>query len=60
IGIDEFADSAINIGLRYWVPTQNYFQVRFKVNAAIHQALAENKISIPFPQRDVHLINKQN
>jgi len=60
IGIDEFADSAINIGLRYWVPTQKYFQVRFKVNEAIHQTLAENKISIPFPQRDVHLINKQN
>jgi len=60
IGIDEFADSAINIGLRYWVPTQNYFQTRFKVNEAIHRTLAENKITIPFPQRDVHLINKQS
>jgi len=60
IGIDKFADSAINIGLRYWVPTQNYHQVRFKVNEAIHRSLAENKISIPFPQRDVHLINKRD
>ncbi len=59
IGIDAFADSAITIGLRYWVPTQNYFQTRFQVNEAIHRALAENTITIPFPQREVHLIGKE-
>jgi small conductance mechanosensitive channel len=58
IGIAEFADSAINIGLRYWVPTKKYFQVQFKVNQIIHQALTKAGINIPFPQRDVHLIDK--
>ncbi|PLX80347.1 MAG: mechanosensitive ion channel protein MscS [Desulfuromonas sp.] len=56
IGIEEFADSSINIGLRYWVPTKKYFQVLYQVNLAIHKALAEARISIPFPQRDVHLV----
>jgi len=56
IGIEQFADSAINIGLRYWVPTKKYFQTLYQVNLAIHHALAEGGITIPFPQRDVHLI----
>lgn len=58
IGIAEFADSAINIGLRYWVPTKKYFQVQYQVNLTIHRALAKADIHIPFPQRDVHLIDK--
>lgn len=55
IGIEEFADSAISIGIRYWVPTKQYFQIMYQVNLAIHQALKEGGITIPFPQRDVHL-----
>lgn len=58
IGIAEFADSAINIGLRYWVPTKKYFQIQYQVNQKIHRALIEAGIRIPFPQRDVHLVNK--
>ena len=58
IGIAEFADSAINIGLRYWVPTKKFFQVQYQVNQTIHQALASAGIHIPFPQRDVHMVNK--
>ncbi|VUD40458.1 Small-conductance mechanosensitive channel [Thalassocella blandensis] len=56
IGIDEFADSAINIGIRYWASTVRYHETRYSVNLAIHTALKEAGIDIPFPQRDVHLI----
>ncbi|PLY00146.1 MAG: mechanosensitive ion channel protein MscS, partial [Desulfuromonas sp.] len=56
VGIEEFGDSAINIGLRYWVPTQKYYQTLYRVNLAVHKALAEARITIPFPQQDVHLI----
>jgi small conductance mechanosensitive channel len=58
VGIDEFADSSINIGMRYWVPTTAMFQTRYKVNMAVVKALAENNIEIPFPQRDVHIIDQ--
>jgi small conductance mechanosensitive channel len=58
VGIEEFADSSINIGLRYWVPTKKYFQLLYQVNLEIHKALAAEKISIPFPQRDVRLIQQ--
>lgn len=60
VGIDEFADSAINIGYRVWVPTQTYHKTRYKINLAIYHALKEAKINIPFPQRDVHLIRSEH
>lgn len=57
VGIETFADSAINIGLRYWVPTKQYYTLLYQVNLGIHKALADAGISIPFPQRDLHLIS---
>ncbi len=60
VGIDAFADSAISIGMRYWVPTVKYFDTKFRVNDAIHAALVEGNITIPFPQRDVHLISSDS
>jgi len=57
IGIEEFADSAINIGLRYWVPTKQYFETIYAVNLSVYHALAAAQITIPFPQRDVHVIS---
>jgi len=56
VGIDTFADSAISIGMRYWVPTVKFFETKYRVNMAIYKALEGGNITIPFPQRDVHLI----
>ena len=58
VGIEDFGDSSINIGYRVWVPTKVYHQTRFKINMAVFRALEEANITIPFPQRDVHLIEK--
>lgn len=60
VGIEAFADSSINIGLRYWVPTKKYYNQMYQVNLAIHKALAEAGISIPYPQRDVHLVGRSS
>jgi small conductance mechanosensitive channel len=49
IGIDSFGDSSIVIGLRYWVPTAQFFQSKYAVNLAILNALKAAKISLPFP-----------
>lgn len=57
IGIQEFADSSINIGFRYWVPTVKFFQVSYVINAQVFKALQEARINIPFPQRDVHVFS---
>lgn len=59
VGIEDFGDSSINIGYRVWVPTNAYHRTRYKINMAVFRALEEAKINIPFPQRDVHLIQKE-
>lgn len=55
VGIEAFGDSSINLGMRYWVPTKKYFQTFYRGNMAVHKALHEAGITIPFPQRDVHI-----
>jgi small conductance mechanosensitive channel len=57
VGIQEFGDSSINIGLRYCVPTKRYFDMRYTVNLAVYKTLKKENIEIPFPQRDVHVYN---
>jgi small conductance mechanosensitive channel len=56
VGLQEFGDSSINIGCRYWIPTTKYFQTLCSINLAIHKALAAANITMPYPQRDVHII----
>jgi small conductance mechanosensitive channel len=56
IGIQEFADSCVNIGMRYWVPTKQYFQTLYQANLAVYTALKDAGITIPFPQREIHMV----
>lgn len=56
IGIEQFADSSINFGVRFWVPTDQYFDRMYAANLAIHRALKEAGIQIPFPQREVRML----
>ena len=58
VGIQEFGDSSINIGLRYWVPTDTYFKLRYRANLAVYKHLRAKDIEIPFPQRDVHVVSR--
>jgi len=58
VGIQEFADSSINIGFRYWVPTRKYFQTLYRVNLEVYKRLKEGNIEIPFPQREVHVLSQ--
>lgn len=59
VGIEDFGDSSINIGYRVWVPTNSYHRTRYAVNLAVFRALEAAKITIPFPQRDVRLIQPE-
>lgn len=60
IGIQEFGDSSINIGLRYWIPTNTYFKILYQVNLSVYQHLKAKNIKIPFPQRDVHIVSRSH
>ncbi|MDD4956874.1 MAG: mechanosensitive ion channel [Candidatus Omnitrophica bacterium] len=56
VGISEFADSSVNIYCRLWCKPGVYWDVMFDVNRKVFDAFANNGITIPFPQRDVHII----
>lgn len=49
VGIKEFGDFSINIELRYWVHTKQFFETQYKINLLIFNILKENNINIPFP-----------
>jgi small conductance mechanosensitive channel len=57
IAVSELADSSVNFVLRPWVKTADYWGVYFDLTEAIKKRFDEVGISIPFPQRDVHIHN---
>ena len=57
IAVSELADSSVNFVVRPWVTVADYWDVRFDLTEKIKLAFDENGISIPFPQRDVHMHN---
>lgn len=60
IGVDEFADSSINIGIRFWAPTTQHYHSRYEANLAIYQSLQQANIAIPFPQREVRMLKNED
>ena len=58
IGINGFNAIGIEIGVRYWVPTQSYFQHKYKINMAIYNALKQAGIEMACPVREIHLQEK--
>lgn len=59
VGLQQFGDSSINIGCRYWIPTTKYFQNLCAINLAIHKALIAAKITIPYPQSEVRILSSE-
>lgn len=55
-GIIKFSDSALEISYRYWVPAEKYYQIQFMVNSEIFKRFRRENIIIPYPQRDVRII----
>jgi small conductance mechanosensitive channel len=55
IAVAELADSSVNFNIRPWVKTEEYWDIKWALIEQTKIALDEAGISIPFPQRDVHL-----
>lgn len=59
ISVSELGESSVNFIVRPWVLSADYWPTRWALTEQIKLTLDENNISIPFPQRDVHLHNVQ-
>jgi small conductance mechanosensitive channel len=53
------SDSSVNLQLRVWVKTEDYWNVHFALNQAVYDKFTEAGIEIPFNQLQVHLTQKQ-
>ncbi|MGD1940925.1 MAG: mechanosensitive ion channel family protein [Leptolyngbyaceae cyanobacterium] len=56
IAVMELGDSSVNFAVRPWAKPEDYWSVYFNVHENVKKRLDAAGISIPFPQRDVHLI----
>ncbi len=52
------AEDSLQITVRVWTETENYWQVKFDFTELVNQAFIDNNITIPFRQLDVHLVRE--
>ena len=55
IVVGELGDSSVNLIVRAWVATGDFWDVKFEMTENVKLAFDEQGISIPFPQMDVHM-----
>jgi small conductance mechanosensitive channel len=53
--VQSLADSSVNIAVWPWVKTEDYFPVLWTLPERVKNCFDAEGITIPFPQRDVHL-----
>ena len=59
IVVSELADSSVNLSLRYWALNEDFWNLRWYILEEGKSRLEAAGISIPFPQRDVHMYQEQ-
>jgi small conductance mechanosensitive channel len=58
IRLHTLGESSVDFIVRPWTATSNYWAVYWDITRAVKKRFDQEGISIPFPQRDVHLINE--
>ena len=53
--VNNLGESSVNLLLRAWVKTPDFVAARSEITEAIHRDFAQAGVSIPFPQRDLHV-----
>ena len=57
VGIDRLSNLGIEIGLRYWIPTEKYFELKYDINKDIYNALQAANITIPYQKQIIQVEN---
>ena len=58
--VKELGESSVDFAVRPWVKTADYWDVTFDLTEKVKLAFDERGVTIPFPQRDVHLFNEKS
>ena len=60
VGINALEPSSINIAVKPWVAVPDYTMAQLEIYQAIVERLRASQIEIPFPQREVRLLNQSS
>jgi len=58
VRLHELGDSSVNFICRPWAKTADYWDVYWDVTRQVKERFDAEGISIPFPQRDIHIYNE--
>ncbi len=58
VGVFELGDSSVDLAVRPWVASADYWNVYFDLHEAIKNRLDAEGIVIPYPQREIHLYQR--
>jgi len=58
LALKELGDSSVDITVRVWVKAGDFWPVHFRMNEEVYKTFEKEGLSIPFPQRDVHIHNQ--
>ena len=56
--VEELADNSVNIHLRGWTKSSDYWDVVNNINEVVKKAFDAQGVSIPLPQRHIHMIKE--
>ena len=59
VGLNELADSSVNLTIRAWTHSSNYWPLYFEMMERFYRELPEAGFEFPFPQMDVHLFRQE-
>jgi small conductance mechanosensitive channel len=55
--VGALADSAVNLSVRVWVRSEDYWPVFFDLTEKVYKVFPQSQLNFPFPQMDVHVQN---
>ncbi|MCC5904818.1 MAG: mechanosensitive ion channel [Balneolaceae bacterium] len=58
VAISNLGDSSVDIRVRPWTQRSNVWPLRYDITKKVKERFDANGVSIPFPQRDVHLFKE--
>lgn len=59
VRVGNLGDSSVDITVRAWVDTPEYWNVKFDMIEKVKKEFDKQGVSIPFPQRDIHIYNEK-
>jgi len=60
VGVAMLGDSSVSIAIRPWVLVSDYGAAGSEINQAVLEQFRAKQIEIPFPQREIRVLNDQN